>query len=347
MCATADESLFKGFGKTIALSSWPSLNNDKDRLSLLDAQHTLIDEVGYTDNWYKDAIKKVGGYSLELIDPYNKCVGIQNWQASKDVKGGSPGTQNSVYRSQIEATSPEILSASIIDEHTVRIDFNKSIDSLSGALLSNYRLNNGTGDVSSAVPQSPDFSSVVLKLATPVHKGLEYLLTVNLISDCAGNLINPAKNTVKLFMAKAINRNDILISEVLVNPRAGGVDFIEIYNATDHVLDLATLKLANKDSKGNVTSIKSVSSKATYIPSKSYWALTSDLEMLKQHYDVKNPNQATEMAALPAYNNEMGTVILLTDSGEIDRFDYQENMHFPLLRMVKQKRYMCWQTKHV
>ncbi len=43
----------------------------------------------------------------------------------------------------------------------------------------------------------------------------------------------------------------------------------------------------------------------------------------------------TKMTALPAYTNVGGTVILLSDTTEIDRFDYQEKMHFPLLQIVK------------
>ena len=335
LCAKADVDSFKPFGRVIGLSTWPNLNNDVDKLRLIDGNAILIDEVAYTDNWYKDAFKKQGGYSLELIDPNNKCLGIQNWQASNHTAGGSPGIQNSVYQLQMNAVSPKILSAVVVDEYTISLAFDKSIDSLSGALKANYRLNNGIGEPLTATPQSPYFTSVLLKLNTPVSKGLEYVLTVNSISDCAGNLVDPAANTIKLFVTKDIKPNDILISEVMVNPKLGGVDFIEIYNATDHVLDLSTLKLGNIDSQGNIASVKGVSNNSVFIPSKAFWVLTSDVEVVKQHYEVKNPKQMTKMVALPAFTNESGTVILLRDSIEVDRFNYQEKMHFPLLQIVK------------
>ena len=335
LCAAADVNLFKIFGKTIGLSVWPTLNNDKDKLSLMNAEQTVIDEVFYTDNWYKDAEKKNGGYSLELIDPKNKCLGIQNWQASNHSNGGTPGTQNSVYRAQINSTAPKILMASVLDETTIRIDFSKAIDSLSGALIDNYSLNNGIGKPLTATPLAPDFTTVLLKLSTALIKGMEHTLIVNNIIDCAENLIDGFTSKVQLFIAKDIGKSDILISEVLVNPKSGGVDFIEIYNATGHVLDLSTLNLANIDVTGNFASIKMISATTTYIPSKAFWILAADIEIIKAHYDVKNVAHFTKMLSLPSYNNDKGSVILLSTQGVIDRFDYHEKMHFPLLRIVK------------
>ncbi len=200
--------------------------------------------------------------------------------------------------------------------------------------MNNYRLNNGIGGPLTATPQSPDFMSVLLKLSNTITKGQEYVLTVSNISDCAGNLIDPTASTASLFIAKDMGKHDILISEILVNPKSGGVDFIEIYNATDHVLDLSTLKLANTDASGNVANIKNVSFSTIYIPSKAFWVLTSDIEVIKQHYDVKNPAHLTK-TTLPTYTNEKGAIILLGTQGEIDRFDYTEKMHFPLLQIVK------------
>lgn len=335
LCATADEGLYKSFGKTMGLSNWPSLNNDQDKLSLISPQNVVVDEVAYTDNWYKEATKKNGGYSLELIDPNNKCLGVQNWQASNHDSGGTPGVQNVVYRLQLNSRLPKLIAAVMVDEITIRIDFDKNIDSLSGAVLGNYTLNNGIGSPTLATPLSPDFNVVLLKLSSPLTKGQEYLLTVNNISDCAGNFIDPTANTATLFTAKAIGEHDILISEILVNPKLGGVDFIEIYNATDHVLDLATLKLATIDAQGKIASVRSISSSNVHIPSKMYWVLTSDVEIVKQQYTVKNPLNMTKMASLPSYSNVGGTVILLSDTIEIDRFDYQEKMHFQLLQIVK------------
>ncbi|MGF1924153.1 MAG: lamin tail domain-containing protein, partial [Bacteroidia bacterium] len=103
LCPIADRDLFIGYGKTIGLTTWPTLNNDGDRLTLLSGDNVIIDEVSYLQTWYKDPLKDGGGYSLELIDPANRCGGIQNWQASLHPNGGSPGIQNSVYQFQLNS----------------------------------------------------------------------------------------------------------------------------------------------------------------------------------------------------------------------------------------------------
>lgn len=334
LSANADVNLFKSFGKIIGLPSWPTLNNDKDVLKLVNQNGDLIDEVTYTLDWYKDPIKAQGGYSLELIDSKNKCKGIQNWMASNAEIGGSPGKQNSVYE-KVNNEAPKLLTATIIDEQNVALEFSKYVDSLSASKLSNYLINNGVGNPISALPIGPLFNIVNLKFSTTIATGVENLLTVNNIMDCAGNVIDPLANSAKLFMAEKIKQADILISEVLFNPRNGSVDFIEIYNHTNHVLDLKELSLANVSSSGDLSSIKSVSNISQFILPKSYWVLTTNPEDIKQQYKVENPNQFVKMSSLPSYNNDKGTVVLTTNQFTVDRFDYNDGMHLALLKNVK------------
>ena len=66
-------------------------------LELMNKDGVLISSVTYNDNWYKDPDKEDGGWSLEQINPSNICSGGDNWSASNNAKGGTPGTKNSVY----------------------------------------------------------------------------------------------------------------------------------------------------------------------------------------------------------------------------------------------------------
>ncbi|QPH39076.1 lamin tail domain-containing protein [Pedobacter endophyticus] len=332
LCAKADESLFKPFGKTVPLSPWPSLNNDKDILTLSDHTGRVIDKVAYFDSWYKDDVKKKGGFSLELIDPKNICRGIQNWSASTDAAGGTPGKQNSVYRSQISTAVPKLLSATIIDSVTIEVEFSKPVDSLSAAQPDHYVMNNGIGNPSSASVKLQGFEVVTLKFAAPFARGVEHTLTVGNVTDCAGNPVSPAANSAKLFIAKKIGVHDMLISEVLFNPKAGSVDFVEIYNNTDHVLDMKDLQLANADSAGAPANINVLSTKSMLIESKSYWVISTNTLSIQSNYFCENPDHFIQLKTLPVYNNDKGTVILLSGSLMIDRFDYTDKMKMPLLQ---------------
>ncbi|WP_421942625.1 lamin tail domain-containing protein [Pedobacter sp.] len=332
LTAKADENLFKSFGKTIGLSPWPSLNNDKDVLTLIDNTGKVIDKVIYSDTWYRDELKKKGGFSLELIDPKNICKGIQNWTSSTDNSGGTPGKQNSVYGTQKTNEIPKLISASIIDSVTVQIEFSKSVDSLSAVQLDNYSINNGVGKPKSSIVQSPDFKFVNIQFSTAFTRGIENTLTVNNVNDCAGNLISPTANSAKLFLAKKIEKNDILISEVLFNPRASSVDFVEIYNNTNQKLDLKELQIANVDTKGVVANHKSVANKSLLINPFSYWVLSTNTSNVKQNYLAQNLDNFIELPSMPTYNNDKGTVIILSNSVVVDRLDYNAKNHHPLIK---------------
>ncbi|RZJ78409.1 MAG: hypothetical protein EOO47_13900, partial [Flavobacterium sp.] len=152
---------------------------------------------------------------------------------------------------------------------------------------------------------------------------------------CAGIVINPANNTAKVFLAKEIKANDILITEILFNPKTDGYDFVEIYNNTDHVLDLKELTLSNPSASGTGSSKRMISSSSLYIQPKTYWVLTANTEIVTQHYDVKYPNQMVQVASMPTYTNESGTVKLWKDDVTIDELSYTEKMHHALLKEVK------------
>ncbi|WP_316831123.1 lamin tail domain-containing protein [Pedobacter aquatilis] len=332
LTAKADEGLFQTYGKTIGLSPWPSLNNDKDVLTLSDHTGKVIDKVAYYDTWYKDDVKKKGGYSLELIDPKNICGGIQNWAVSTDASGGTPGKANSIYRTQLSTEIPKILSATITDSVTVQVVFSKAVDSLSAVQTINYSINNGMGSPKTVAILSPDFNLVTLQFSSALTRGVEHTLSLTNLTDCAGNIISPTANTAKLFIARKIAVNDILISEILFNPKSGSVDFVEIYNNTDHVLDLKDLQLANADANGKAGSIKNLSAKNSFILPKTYWVISTNTASIKANYICENPDNFVQLASLPSYNNDKGTVILLNSNLQIDRFDYNEKMHVALLQ---------------
>ena len=333
LCARADTAKFKSYGKTLGISPWPSLNNDKDGLQLLNEANESIDAVWYQDSWYQDAQKRAGGFSLELIDPKNRCQGSQNWRASVMAGGGTPGAVNSVYQQQLEGAAPKIIQLVQLSDTTLQLLIDKPIDS-ARAITASYLLNNGLAAPIRVRVEAPTFTRLVLVFASPLTRGIVYELRVQGLCDCAGNMLDPASGSLSFFRAKAIQPGEVLISEIMNNPRPGGIDFVEIYNASDHVVDLSDLMLANLNTEGLPASLKTVSSSTLLMESNSYWVLSADAAIIKNQYAVKAPRQMVDMT-MPAYPNEKGTVLLLSDGIEIDRFSYRADMHFPLLKQVK------------
>jgi hypothetical protein len=331
LCALIDVPNFTLFGKVIGLSTWPSLNNASDMLVLKNDKGVVMDQVNYADTWYKDATKKLGGYSLELINPKAICTGIQNWGASMDISGGTPGKNNSIYSNGVDPAPLQLLSVNVLDSVTLSLQFNRFIDSTSAVLPSHYNLNNGVGQPISGVAVAPNFTEVQLTFGAPLSRGLTYTLSSNQISDCSGVLIQAPNNSSDFFLPQKILVGDLLISEILFNPKVGGVDFVEIYNNTDHPLDLKDLGIASADDQNKLINLKPVSGVSNLIPAKSYRVFATDTDNILANYTVKQLNTLIKVSALPSFNDDAGVVILVRDSIRIDQFNYTDKMHFALL----------------
>ncbi|WP_026896853.1 lamin tail domain-containing protein [Daejeonella oryzae] len=331
LCPRADVSSFTNYGQVLGLSPWPSLNNSGDKLTLKNDSGIIINQVNYVDTWYKDALKKSGGYSLELIDPGASCAGSQNWTASSDLSGGTPGKQNSVYNKSAGNSEFKLISAKLADSTSVILSFNKIPDSVSATDTSNYFLNNGIGKPVSISLLADELMQIKLRFPDIISRGNNYKITVNTISDCSGSNLVSGYNTAVFFLPKQIHKNDLLISEILFNPRPNGADFVEIYNHSQSILDLQELLLATiiKDS---IAGEKTISNSQLLIKPQEYFVLTVDPENILKEYETENPNSFIKLKSMPAFNNDEGTVILLSNRQVIDRLNYNEKMHFQLIR---------------
>lgn len=236
---------------------------------------------------------------------------------------------------KIEAISPDLeapilLNVKTVDELTLEAVFSERLDAASALLPLNYRIGQLGNPISVSLGKTPNV--VLLKYASAIQTG-NYELMVNNLTDLSGNLIR-ANSAVSFFHLKPrqLQSGDILISEILVNPKTGGVDFVEIYNNSQQILDLQSLQLANANSSGAPANIKNVSNQSVYMMPETYWVLTVNPSDIKQRYNVRYPQQFVQMNSLPAFNNDKGTVILLTANGILERLNYDEQMHVALLR---------------
>lgn len=153
-----------------------------------------------------------------------------------------------------------------------------------------------------------------------------YVLKKDIIARFSGNKASPDG------AGSVLLQDDVLISEVLFNPRPGGVDFVEIYNNSGHDIDLNGLQLANINTAGTVANIKNISAKKMIMPAGTYWVITSNQNNIRENYDVRFPGQLIQISSMPAYNNDKGTVVLLSNNQVLDRLDYEAKIHHPLIR---------------
>ena len=313
-----------------------ALTNAGQLLVLKNTEDAVISTVRYSDEWYNDPVKFEGGWSLEQIDPENPCGGANNWKVSISPAGGTPGVKNSVFGSNPDQTAPELSRVISPSEGVLQVYFTEPIDSagLSNPLI--YNIDHEIGNPLTATAVAPDYSSVLLALPAPFQTGIIYTISlVGDVTDCAGNVAD--KNQTVIFgIPEPALAGDVVINEVLYNPKddfVTGVDFVEIYNRSAKIINLADLVLATVDQEtGQIASVKNISDEGFLFFPQLYLVLTVNPDIVKQQYFTTNPDGFLKMLALPLYNNDSGAVILATKGLEIiDRLEYSEAMQFPLL----------------
>ena len=185
--------------------------------------------------------------------------------------------------------------------------------------------------VQSSVPVPPTFDELKLKLGTPLLRGRIYKLEVSGVTDCSGNIINTFNNAAFGISSEA-DTMDLVINEILFNPKSDGVDFVELYNRSNKVVDASQIFIANRTSVGTISSVRKMSDVPFLIFPGDYPTLSEDAVRLQQQYFIKKPDWLFEIANFPSYPDNEGTVVLLNAVGKIiDEFHYDEQMHFPLI----------------
>jgi hypothetical protein len=331
LCAEKDTSLFNSYGKVVGIPLWPDLNNENDILILKNNKGKEIHKVRYSSNWYRDSEKRKGGYTLELIDPESICIGSQNWKVSMDSSGGTPGRMNSVYQNNFNSDVLKLIEIEVLDSLKILLTFNNAVDSFKASSNSNYFLNNGVGNPIKNQISEPDFNQIVLTFREPFSKGQTYRLTTNNISDCKNRTIPDEFNSLEFTISRNIGKNDIILTEILFNPRAGGADFIEILNNSDHELDLKDLYIG-RIIKDSINSIRQLSKKQLFIEPDNYIALSPDPENIKKEYFIKDITSILKLDPFPQFNDDAGTAVLISNGQLIDVLSYTEKMHFQLLK---------------
>jgi hypothetical protein len=314
-----------------------ALTNAGSTLTLFDHARTIIHSVTYSDEWYQNSAKKEGGWSLEMIDFLNPCSEKDNWIASKDLRGGTPGSENSVKADNPDTEAPWVNRAAISNINAVRVFFSEKMDQDGIANPANYEVSHGMGNPLYAIPDEPRFDAVNLVFPIPFDQEVIFEISIKgPLNDCAGNQIE-AGSKARFAFPEYAETNDLVINEILFNPPTGGVEYVEIYNRSQKIIDLKNVRLSSRDTiLDQLTSVSEIAPSGYLIFPEDYIVLTTDPGLVKKSFQTTNPRGFIKMASIPQFSNTSG-IAVLCDPNEtiIDRLVYHEDMHFPLLNNVK------------
>ncbi|HEX4373347.1 MAG TPA: lamin tail domain-containing protein [Puia sp.] len=330
VCSATALTSLSSFGNAIAVTSFPSLDNDGDILSVSTSAGKIIHALHYDISWYQNDIKSAGGWTLEMIDTKNPCTGFNNWKASEDAKGGTPGKKNSIDGINKDEHAPVLLRTYTIDSTTIVAVFDETVDSIAASQTTNYIIDKNIGEPISAKPTAPLFNEVILKLSEKLNVNTVYQLTSNNITDCSGNII--ISNTAKAGLPSLGDTNDIIINEILFNPIPNGYDYVEFYNRSNKVVDMNQLYVSTRDATGALKTITQLSSTPRLFFPDEYYAFSENNIWVEQNYVVKNPDNMLQLSTLPSFSDDNGIAVLLNQNQTvIDELHYDHSWQFALI----------------
>lgn len=311
--------------KTIGLPNWLLLGNTQDQLTLYDKWGNLLHQVNYHKDWYNGAfgnngqLLSDGGVSLEMKDVANPCGAAENWAPSPHGFGGTPGAENSVKTNVSDSILPDLYRISYIDSVTVLLHFSEAVNA------SNLSVNN-YNTIYSVGYYNKNLKQVLLTFTNPIAD--TGALSV-VVQDCAGNTIGQY-HWANYQKPATPNYNELIINEVLFNPKTDGSDFVEIFNTSHKCIDITGF-LFQKLDNDTVSDVGLIETPYLQILPNQYFVFTENKQAIINQYMVENPGWLIE-TNLPNYADDAGEIRFgesLTNN--FDSLQYNKDWHFELL----------------
>jgi hypothetical protein len=317
---TEEAEAFRTLGATVIEASLPTFSNASDEISLT-FQGQNIQTINYTDDWYNDADRNEGGYSIEYVGEGADAGCSASWRASLDAAGGTPGRVNSVLGMSSDVTAPGIAEIEV-GNFGITLTFDEAID-----------INDFTVDLFSFSPAvnfvSPvSFGENAFFLSADLLENTVYTFTILPdFTDCAGNAPSEAI-VLTIAIPTSPMPGDVVINEILFNPGTGGADFVELYNCSDQVFQVQGWQIRNLESTSSTAS-QEITTSRLFLPG-DYLTFTPDREDILERFQDVNPSLLIEQR-LPTFGDDDGNVTIDAGVFRLDAFDYTEDMHSELL----------------
>ncbi|MGL5317858.1 MAG: lamin tail domain-containing protein [Bacteroidales bacterium] len=325
LCGKSAYEQFSSAISKLYVTSFPVLANSGKLLYLEDPSAKLHAVASYSEQWYGAESNKSGN-SLEKIDLYNHLSTANNWTASKDPKGGTPGQSNSVEANKPDEVTPQLQSLSYQHPGKLRLLFNKAMDYSLVQDVQNYTID-------------PKWQIESLRATYPISDQVEILLSDSLAEGeilqlelrnlkCVNSLFMEPGQMYSVMRPRPVQEGDLLVNELLYYPKTDEAEFIELYNNREYPIDLSELFVATRKSDGTLQYVSQLSESTFLLEKEQYVCLSKDIESVRRVYEPDENAILLQPVKLPQFSNTGGTVVLLHFSGQmIDEFQFSPGLH--------------------
>ena len=218
-----------------------------------------------------------------------------------------------------DISAPELLDFNVLTNTDIQLVFDEAILE-SSVVASNFTILPGLFR-----PLDFDLDNNVLSLIfVELPEGIPFELNISGISDLNGNVVESLTLKDLLYAAMPVEK-ELLINEILFNPKDNGSDYVEIYNNTNKYLDVSHVEIHNLDNGQS----QIIGQDLIIFP----YEIIAFSENISETFSSYNPPDTAIILQLqlPSFNNDKGNVSLIIQDKILDSFDYTENLHNPII----------------
>jgi hypothetical protein len=320
-----------GSGVTVfGVTSFPALANTGKLLRIENTSGELISWFEYSDKMYGDNDKKGGGWALECIDLSNRSNIADNWSASGDPSGGTPGRANSIQGENPDLIAPAILSYSQGENDTITVVFSKPMNRQKLLDKNAFQISETGYQIGDLKTNYPQGTELLIPLNNFPPRGSFIEIEPDGLTDLSGNVLSE-NNVLLIGQAFDALPGDLVINELLFNPPTGGNEYVEIYNCSNKLIDLRSLSITNHKSDGSLGKLYTLSELPVFLQPEEYLVITQNRELVCKFFICSDESFFVELPAIPStlIVNTSGYVVIYNNHTEtvLDEFAYNENMH--------------------
>ncbi len=315
----------------IEVPGWPALNNGGDSVVLI-ADEAVVDAVTYSGSW------RQGAASVERVDPRASSEVPDNWVASSDPSGGTPGRQNSGY--DPDRAPPRVLFAEQQSPSALRIRFNEPVRAAGSSelrVLTDPPVPCGPADADSG-PQEFRFRCDALEEVQGIR--------VPAVTDGVGNVMPDTT----VLLARLPRPGDLVVNEIHFDPLSDDYDglpnqpeFVEVLNTSERQIAVRTCMLADQRDESGRSTILPFATDFSLLDASSVGVLVADPASVHPNasalLDEAFPARATSEASATwvvsraslGLSNAGEPIRIVCDGVMIDSVNYAPAWHHPAL----------------
>ena len=249
----------------------------------------------------------------------------------------SSTTGNAYYFDDINVTgnvvpdndAPSVLGVNVLNVNKLQVLADEAVD----IEKAKFVVDNGIGEAV-AVELKNNAKTIELSFANDFKTRLAYQLSITGVTDRAGNALE--KEIYNFGIAELPIARDILINEIMFENHQNSVEYVEIINVTDKVIDLSNYVITTRKTDNTFNTGVRIPD-ATMLFPQQIMAFANNSNVLIQHHNCPPNANIVETVSWSALNNESATLVFLNADRSLvlDELTYSTKWHHSSLHSKK------------